>query len=130
MAKLPPIKSLKREDFSDAPDWLDKLIWPVNRVFESLYNALNNQITVTDNMTGLTKSLTFTASSDVYPLKFAWPYAAKANHLWITNVLTNGTFPTSFVVDWSFDGKAVSIDNLPGLNSGDEYTVTFMVLAG
>ena len=45
MASLPPIRRISKEDLQEAPDWVEKLIYPINLFFDSVYRALNGRLT-------------------------------------------------------------------------------------
>ena len=59
MASLPPIKRISKEDLPDAPDWIEKVIYPVNLFFDSVYRALNGRLTSPENIVGQVKELNF-----------------------------------------------------------------------
>lgn len=60
MAKLPPISRFSREDFPDAPGWIDKLLTPLNASLGSIYGALNGGLSLTDNLKSQVKTLDVT----------------------------------------------------------------------
>jgi hypothetical protein len=64
MAFLPPVKRISKEDLPEAPSWVEKLIYPVNLFFDSVYRALNGRLTVPDNISGQIKEISFQVRSD------------------------------------------------------------------
>lgn len=88
MAKLPVFKRIQREDFPDAPAWVDRLLYPLNKFFEGVYAALNQNLTFTENLaTGLV-SLEFETPATYKPPIVAARYSsnAGASHTSNTNV--------------------------------------------
>lgn len=63
MAKLPNIKRIMREEFKEAPTWIERLLSPINTFFESVYEALNRNITFKDNINCQIKELSFATGS-------------------------------------------------------------------
>jgi hypothetical protein len=50
MAKLPEQKRLLKEEFKEAPNWIDKLLTPLNRFIETVYNILNRNVDFRNNI--------------------------------------------------------------------------------
>ena len=63
MARLPILKRLQREDFPDAPEWMDKMMYVLNTFMEGSYNAMNRSLTIADNLQGELKEFTFTTKA-------------------------------------------------------------------
>jgi hypothetical protein len=59
MASLPPIKRISKEDIPEAPSWVEKIIYPVNLFFDSVYRALNGSLTMPENIVGQIKEISF-----------------------------------------------------------------------
>jgi len=130
MSKLPPVKELKKEDFSDV-EWIDKLLWPINRFMSSVYRALNQGLTFTDNFRAQIKEFEFTQAANTYPLKFAWDIrGASPTDLWVTRVVTlKGAAPNYCFPIWEYDGSSVSI-TFNGLTDTNKYKIRITAIAG
>lgn len=131
MALLPPINRIVKEDFKDEP-WAEKLLWPINRFFESVVQALNRNITISENMRGFVKQLTITGGS--YPIQFTpdMPGNVTPTDVWVTSMRrVDGTTTTSAVsIDWEIASNSqIQINNITGLTSGEKYIARFIVLA-
>ena len=50
MSALPPIKRITKEDLREAPNWIDRLLIPLNQFFDSVYGALNRNLTFEENI--------------------------------------------------------------------------------
>lgn len=64
--KLPTIKRILREDLREAPNWVVGLIDPLNTFMEMVYQALNKNITLTENVASFVQELVYTTPS-TYP---------------------------------------------------------------
>ena len=63
MARLPIIKRITREDVSQAPSWIENLIFPINQFMESVFRALDRNLTFTDNFSAQIQEIEFDTSS-------------------------------------------------------------------
>jgi hypothetical protein len=50
MSKLPTQKRLLREELKEAPNWIDKLLSPINQFMENVYSLFNKNIDFTNNI--------------------------------------------------------------------------------
>lgn len=64
--QLPTQKKILREDLKDAPPYVNGIIDPVNTFMESVYQALNKNITLTENISSFIKELNYITPS-TYP---------------------------------------------------------------
>jgi len=133
MAKLPQIKRLATEDFPDL-EGIEKLLQPLNEFMESIVLALNNQLTVGENLIGLEREITVRTDSGGDPLEvaaFAWTLRQRVPvHAIVTRVITrSGVAPVAATgVTWSFDGNAVKINDIFGLSPSSEYLINLIIL--
>lgn len=137
--KLPIYRRISREDLTEAPDWIGKMLYPINQVFETVYNTLNKNLTFADNFLSFQKSVQFTTKStynagawDV--IQFAIPnnFNVKVLGVLILNLkpvdttLIAGSSPTSLV--WSEVNRVVQIDWIAGLSNSTTYNLTVVVI--
>lgn len=133
MAKLPQIKRLAKEDFPDL-EGIEKLLQPLNEFMESVVLALNNQLTIAENLIGVERTINLRTDSGgavVETPRFAWPLKQRVpRHAWVTNVVTrSGTIPAGTVgILWSFDGTSISITQVTGLAASSEYIISIIIL--
>ena len=129
MAKIPPITRIAKEDFSEY-DWAEKLLWPINLVFQTVLQALNKDLTLNENLSAQTKDLIITDTQ--LPLAFiADDVPRRVTDVWITKISrVDGTSLAATVgLQWELDNNnAVQIQAMPGLVSGEQYRVRFAVL--
>ena len=133
MASIPPISRIIKEDFQQYP-WAEKLLWPINRFFESVVSALNKNLTFTENMNAQVKALSFTTKTpvfDTFPLNFASTSISKPTDLWLTRLEHNlGQITTAPVtVDWIFENGLIKIRNITGLAPATSYIVRFILVS-
>ena len=133
MAKLPPIKRLTKEDMKEAPSWIDRLLSPLNQFLDSVYRALNGQITFGDNITAqrFTTELTAGAAATNNTFKFT-PTLNKRPEFLIWKVYekdVNYTAIGSAVwIDWHYDGDFVQISAITGLTDTKSYIINLLII--
>lgn len=145
MADLPTIKSIRIEDLgSQAPTWMTNLLSPLNEFIESVYTALNKQITLVDNVRASYRTVTFKTESDYehpdhnfVPLKFNSGIAGKAKAVLIAQAYprdnTTGLIPSANATgalscQWFDNNGEINIIYISGLENSVYYTFTFLVL--
>lgn len=130
MAKLPIIQQLQRTDFPDAPDWISKLLYPLQLFMTSVINALTNQLTYQDNFACIVNQLSFTAaaSADQNTFTFIWPFPRQPVELVMHVTRADGTFPTVYPIpSWNFISGNISINGIQGLTTGVQYMIICVV---
>ena len=135
MAKLPTVRRISREDLRDpkAPQWVDQLLRLLNNFMESVYAAMDKNITFGDNLRTQEKQFTITAGAAATDntFEFLLGLSVAPTGLWITNIFeTNApTTPITAAVFpwWRREATSVFIDAIAGLTNGTEYTITVMV---
>lgn len=138
--KLPIYKRINREDLKDAPDWIGNLLYPLNQVFETVYNTLNRNLTFTDNVLSFQKTIQFTTKSDYVSMSswdvisIAIPDSFKVR---VSGVITLNFAPidttlvkniTGFYLNWVENNRTVQIPWIGGLDDDTEYTLTVVVI--
>ena len=135
MAFLPPVKRISKEALPEAPSWVEKLIYPVNLFFDSVYRALNGRLTVPDNISGQIKEISFQVRSDYNGtdttkwdvLKFQSTLGRKASGLVLLQLLRNedaGSFTpiaSSVFVDWEDENRLIKINYMTGFTATKKY---------
>ncbi|MBK7497365.1 MAG: hypothetical protein IPI28_18920 [Candidatus Omnitrophica bacterium] len=137
--KLPTYKRISREDIAEAPDWIGRLIYPINQVFETVYSTLNRNITFADNILSFQKSVQFTtkatySSGGWDEISFPIPdtFRVKVSGvLMLSGRPTDDSLITSTnigAVIWSENNRNVLINFIGGLQDSKEYVFSFMVI--
>lgn len=129
MAQLPSIKLISREDLGpDAPDWTEKLLYPINLFMQSVYQALNKQLT-DDNTKSQIKSFSIIGSAtpeeNVY--SFTTDYATTPIEVALLKVERADNNPIIFAVapyvSWTYRNGSLNVIGITGLSTGVRYTV-------
>jgi len=130
MAKIPVITSLNRQDFPDAPDWISKLLYPLQLFMDTVLNAMRNQLTLQDNFSCIVKQFSITAGALDTNNTFSFPanlgrQIAEVN-AYCTNA--NGSYtPVYPQVSWNYINGQVVINGIKGLTNGITYNFTITV---
>lgn len=134
MAALPQIKRLTREDFKDAPDWINRLLYPINLFFDAVYSALNKGLNFQQNFAAQIQSFTITAgvAATDNTANFILTMTTKPQGLILLNAsLQNGSLTpigAAVYLDWNYDGTNINISSITGLTNGTIYTFTVLVI--
>lgn len=140
MARLPPVRRITKEDLRNAPDWVDYLLTPLNTFFESVYSALDNNLTLSDNVAGAVSTISFTTKSTygtTTPLTDGFEMQTLTNPLrYKTKAVTVGqiiekekfsiiTNPVS--LHWDYLNGQIRIKYITGLEASKKYEVNLLI---
>lgn len=137
MAALPPIRRIFKEDLGpDVPDWISRLLAPLNLVLQSIYTALNHAITFQDNIQCQVKEFNLVAgvAATDNTFDFMLTLPTKPTGLWLVAVLrTDGiaeSFATAPFASWTWDSTAntIRISSITGLTSTKQYLLRVIVI--
>ena len=138
MAKLPEIKRLSKGDFPEAPEWINKLLGPLNSFFESVFLALNRNLSYAENFASQIKELTFTTASD-YEVNDTWteikfpitmntrPQGAQVIDVREKDAL-NTPLSTPFGIQWRLEGGNFVVTFISGLEDSTKYVIKVLVI--
>lgn len=122
--KLPNFKRLFYTDFpKDYQSLIEQLSYTVNNAFDGIFSALNNNISLRDNILSVVKDLTLTVNANGIPLSTA-AFSIGTNTKPIdgliiikaTSINNNTIVPTSGVfATYSQNGSTVTLTNITGL---------------
>jgi hypothetical protein len=135
MSALPPYRRIGLEDIKGAPSWVEGLISILNNFMETVYGALNRNLTFSENFRAEYKTFTLTAGATANLNKFRFTTSLKLKPvgvlpLYVTElggdyvVLTN---PYS-IPSWRWESGQIVIESITGLTSGEQYSVTVLVI--
>jgi len=141
MAKLPSINSLRKEDMPNSPDWIDPLLTQLNSFMGSVYRALDNDITVNDNIAASLKQISFTTRSDytsASPVengfevqKIANPLRKKPVGVMLVKTvdLTHYKTITNPVnIYWDFLDGYINVKYVTGLIDSNKYELNLLII--
>lgn len=132
MARLSNIKRIIKEQLpSDVQKWIDTILFPLNDAISQFTNALNKQLTVTDNMNGTIKNFRLTSSQ--FPFTFNHGLTQQPTVLIIGQINDTSGSPTTFTAapyaQWSIGSAAstITVQTITGLDPAKTYSVTFLI---
>ena len=133
--KLPTIKKILREDLKEAPSWVNGLIDPLNSFMETVYQALNKNITLSENVASFVTEFTYTTPSG-YPIgqgTFSISNTLKTRPigvlpLQVYDKITYVPAPGPVYIPWAYqNGNLIEISTITGLEASKTYTVRVVV---
>lgn len=134
MALLPPLRRFMSEDFPDAPSWLPRFFYPLNRFMGAVYSALNQGLTFNNNMIAQIKTLSITAGSSSPVTQFTWSFSTSPVGCLVISTTDISSTPAvvtnAVTIDWGYGSGVVTINNITGLTAGKTYSITFLVIGG
>lgn len=133
MSVLPTFKTLQSSDFDDQyKDLINQLALIFNNDIQSLFNALNSGISLEDNILCTVKDVPVTVDSkgnttntanfqlDVPNMRVRGCTVIRA-----VNTSNNTVFPTGApFISYTPASSQVTINNVTGLTTGDQWTLT------
>lgn len=133
--KLPSQKRILREDLKDAPDWVSPLIDTLNSFMDTVYIALNKNVTFQENIAAFTKELIYNTPS-TYPsgvdnVEFVTQLKTKATGVWVIQAVDRSTYiPATGPVyaPWVEDNGTIVISPILGLAADKSYLVRLVVI--
>ncbi len=137
MAALPPIRRIQKEQLgADVPDWISRLLGPLNLVLQALYLALNHGLTFRENMQCQVKEFTIvagaTATANTFNFMLTLP--VKPTGLWLIAALRQDGIAESFTTPvfpswvWNSQANEIVISSITGLTDTKAYTIRVLVI--
>lgn len=137
MAKIPQVRRLQIEDFQSQKSWISKLFLPLNVFMESVATALNQNLTLKDNMAADIKTVTFSSvPTAAAPAPVAWTLKVAPVAIFVGQVArldgTAFTVSADVGIQWTFGQNGLQIINLVGIipTSSAQYTLTLVAFTG
>lgn len=133
---LPDFRRLNKEDFEDAPNWVDKLLTSLNAFMESTYNILNKNISLTDNLnfqvykTSFETLATYT-NGDFNPLSFSKTVKGRVIGIIVGQIKKEdgSSLDTAVYPHYDVSNNMVQISYIAGLDNSTKYN-TILVAIG
>ncbi len=132
--KLPPTKKILREDVKEAPSWISGIIEPVNSFMENVYQALNGNITFTQNINSFVKELTYRTTAS-YPVadqvSFTNELKVRATGVFVMQAFDRANYqaPAGPVyVPWVEDNGSILVSSITGLAASKVYTLRLLII--
>lgn len=131
--KIKKTNRLRVEDLNptgkEIPDWLPRLLTPINEIIDTVGNALINNLTFDENIRSQIHQFTVNTAQFPYALMNTTKQVPKG--VLIMQCYVNGNPSTvitnALSVDWWYD-ETINIRNIAGLTPGVEYVVRLLVV--
>ena len=135
MASPPSIQRFYSDDYKEAPAWFKQTFLNTLNLFVfPVYNAINKNLTVGENLNQGYATITLVGSSTATnnTASFLNPIQGNPTGVDVVNVQITGTptqtYPTSAIqVFWTFDGTSINIGSITGLADNVNYSITLRV---
>lgn len=130
---LPDVRRLNKEDFQDAPNWVDPMLNTLNQFMDSVYNLMNKNLSLTENFNIqiVNISVNTDGNGDISPVKQKLSIRGKVQGVSVIRVIKESSDTTSIdapYVEWVQSENILSILNIAGLNTSKKYKILLMVI--
>lgn len=136
MSKLPTLRRLFKNDFKpEYSELVEKLIVSINNGFDNVYDALNNKLTLKNNILCSIKDFTAQVNSSGIPVSTINLAVGFNNNISVVTVgkvnnITNlNQYPSGgVVVSWEQTSPGfLKINHITGLVSGESYNIRLVI---
>lgn len=132
--RLPTQKKILREDLKGAPDWVRPMIDVLNSFMEAVYQALNKNITFSENIASFERELIYTTPS-TYPtgvenVEFMTQLKTKARGLCVQQAYDRSTYvpaPGPVYAPWVDDNGTLIVYPITGLEASKTYVIRLLI---
>lgn len=131
--KLPTQKKVLLEDLKGAPAWIRPLVGVINSFMETVYQAMNKNITHAENIASQIREVTYKTPS-TYPtgaeqITFNSSLKTKAIGCLIWQAYDKATYIPVETKNpaWIEDNGVITISPITGLTADTTYTIRFIV---
>lgn len=131
--RLPSQKRILREDVREAPNWINNVIGPFNNFAETVYQALNKNITFQENVRCFYKVLTYKTTAS-YPttddVAFTNDLKVKASGLLVAQAFETSSYspaPGPVYAPWVENNGSIIVKAITGLEASKTYSITLLV---
>lgn len=127
---LPDVRRLNREDFQNAPDWLDPMLNVLNSFMDSVYNIMNRNVSLTQNLNFQIYSMSLETDSngDIKPLKIKTTVRGKVVGVVPVRVISTDTSLLSPFVYFTQNEDILTITNIANLNNDQKYKIIVLIV--
>lgn len=131
MGKLPAYKRIYYNDFAkEAQETIEQLSYTVNNAFEGIFNSLNKNINIRDNLAVSVRDVTVNVDANGVPLS-TLTFGVDNNNpidgilvIRALNQTNNNVFPTGGIfITYSQTGTKITINNITGLLPNNTFLV-------
>lgn len=130
MAQLPPFKSLRKEDFPQAPMWFIGVMYILNQFMNAVSLAFNKNISLRQNMDCQIFVYTFDyAVAPFTAIDITTTLRRKADGVLVLQNVNNTTREAvNSTCAWNVTNDGVSVTDISGISVGNQYTITLLIV--
>lgn len=124
-------QQLTRQDFPEAPNWLAKLLYPLQLFQSTIVSALTSQLTLQDNVSCRINDLTFVAGAtpELNTFSFVWNLPRQPICMLMHVTASDGTTPPIYPIpSWNLVGSNIQVNGIQGLTNTVSYHIVTVVL--
>ncbi len=132
--RLPSQKKILLEDLKGAPEWIRPMVDVLNSFMESVYQAMNKNITFSQNIASFYKELIYTTPasypSGVANIEFMSQLKTKAVGIELMQAYERSTYVPAtgpVYVPWVDDNGTLIIYPIQGLEAEKTYVIRLLV---
>lgn len=135
--KLPSYRRLFKTDYAEEyQELVDKMAVSINNGFDTLYDALNNKLTFTDNILSTITEFTISVDSSGVPIKKNTQFKLSSNQTTLQGLLvidcyeekTGNPPPSAPFVSFTKNENSIIITNVRGLTPSTNYTIKVLAI--
>ena len=129
MAKI-TTQTFTVESFKDQGSWIGKLFGPLNSFISQVVLALNNRLTIQDNLFQELKSIEFVNESTNFPVKFTTKFNKFPQIVLVGSCIdSDGGYPSvQPLLNWTFKDNYLIINSISGLTASNVYTLKLLII--
>lgn len=130
MAQPPRFRRFAREDFPDAPAWLERLFLVLNETVGGLVEALEGRLTRSENLlSGTREGIVFATNAEGAPdpaLAIAHGLPVRPRHCWVTRLerVDGAPITDAWSMTWALDDNNALRLSLQGLTALTRYRMS------
>lgn len=131
--RLPTLKKILFEDLKGAPDWVRPMIDVLNSFMETVYQALNRNITFPENVACFIKEITYKTPAGyptMDPVYFQNELRTRATGVQVLQVYDKASYtppPGPIYVPWIETNQRIAIYPITGLEAEKTYIVRLLI---
>jgi len=132
--KLPTITRFQKQNYPGSADWFTRFMQDINSFTEIVWNTLNKNITIGDNLDAQVYTFTVIAGADA--TKNTLSFASTLKHsplaVLVAGVTDKTAYSTALLnavgLQWTFASPTITITGIAGLVNTHTYQMTVIVL--
>lgn len=127
---LPDTRRLNREDFQDAPSWVDPMLVVLNAFMDSVYNIMNRNVSLTQNlnMQITTINVDTDSNGDIKPFKLKTSIRGKVIGVTAIRVISDDTPSSTPFISFTQSENILNITNIASLNNSKKYKIIILII--